>query len=467
MHPTSKILPVTLKKALSIEHFREVFEKSGVGLAVLDHNYRFVEINPAFCKTTGYSRAELLDDNFGLAKLSLSEDIAACAKNIALVGGGLEDSYRLLRQFTHKENEVIWVEWVFNVLRDAHGKFNFFVLTAIDITEQKRVESILSELSFFDPLTKLANRRLLQDRMQVVLARARRDHCSVALLFIDLDHFKSINDSLGHEVGDWLLRSVARRLLDCLRAYDTAARLGGDEFVVLLPDVAQPDDAMIVAKRILAALSEPFITDDGKHLAISGSIGISFYPDHAETEGELLRTGDEAMYTAKKSGRNQIVCLERSLVMNRVVHLPADELGSGLVHLRWDPKYSSGNVLIDAEHRELFRQANQLLDFAMSTEVRPDSVRASLQQLVHLVEIHFQHEEELMEQWEFPHRVEHACEHNRLLEHARQIIQRMGDQSIPIGELLNFLIGEMIHTHILSEDSQYFHLLREGVPSSS
>jgi diguanylate cyclase (GGDEF)-like protein/hemerythrin-like metal-binding protein/PAS domain S-box-containing protein len=449
---------------LTVENYREVIEKAGVGLAVLDQTCRFVEINSAFSKTTGYSREEMLAPNFRLAQLSLSEDIAIFVRNMALVSRGGADSYRLLRQFTHKENKVVWVEWVFNVLHDVNGKPHFFVLTAIDITEQKRVESELSELSFFDPLTKLANRRLLQDRLQTVLARARRDGCNVALLFIDLDHFKPVNDSLGHEVGDWLLKSVARRLLDCLRAYDTAARFGGDEFVILLPDLVQPEDAMQVAKRILAALSEPFVTNDGKRLLISGSIGISLYPDHADSEGELLRAGDEAMYMAKKSGRNRIVCLEQPTVVKSSRPFQ-EEAYSGLVHLRWDQKYSSGNVLIDTEHHELFRQSNQLLDFAMSSAVRPEAVRTSLQQLVHLVDIHFQHEEKLLAEWQFPDRVEHARQHSRLLDHARQIILRMEEPSIPTGELLNFLIGEMIHDHILSEDSNYFHLVRNEAPS--
>lgn len=464
MNPHPDTYPVRLFSPLTVENYRQVIEKAGVGLAVLDQTCRFVEINSAFCKTTGYSREEMLAPTFGLAQLSLSEDIAICVRNMAQVSRGGEDSYRLLRQLTHKMKGIAWVEWVFNVLHDANDKPHFFVLTAIDITEQKRVESVLSELSFFDPLTKLANRRLLQDRLQTVLARARRDSCNVALLFIDLDRFKPVNDSLGHEVGDWLLKSVARRLLDCLRAYDTAARFGGDEFVVLLPDLVQPDDAMQVAKRILAALSEPFITDDGKRLQISGSIGISLYPDHGETEGELLRAGDEAMYMAKKSGRNRIVRLEQPKVVKSSPSVQ-EETYAGLVHLRWDQKYSSGNVLIDTEHRELFRQANHLLDFAMSSTVRPEAVRTSLQQLMHQVEIHFQHEERLLAEWQFPDRVEHARQHCRLLDHARQIIQRMEDHSIPTGELLSFLIGEMIHDHILSEDSSYFHFLRNEAPS--
>jgi diguanylate cyclase (GGDEF)-like protein len=208
------------------------------------------------------------------------------------------------------------------LLRDDGGAPHSLVLTATDITELKRTEDAFRNMSYLDPLTKLANRRLLQDRLHAAVAQARREQRSLALLFVDLDEFKPINDRLGHETGDWLLKAVARRLLDCIRASDTAARFGGDEFVVLLPDLAQIDDVPRVAERIRKALAAPFVTDDGEQLEISCSIGMSLYPDHAETGRELLLAGDEAMYLAKRGGRNRIVRSERT--PNPIVLAAAD-----------------------------------------------------------------------------------------------------------------------------------------------
>jgi diguanylate cyclase (GGDEF)-like protein/hemerythrin-like metal-binding protein len=361
-------------------------------------------------------------------------------------------------QLVRSDGSLVWVDWVVNVLREGAGAPQVLV-TAIDVTEQRRVEEAFRDMSFRDPLTKLANRRLLQDRLQTALARGRREACGVALLFIDLDNFKPVNDTFGHDVGDWLLKAASRRLVACLRGYDTAARFGGDEFVVLIADLAQQEDALRVAERILSSMSQPFVTDDGKQLDISASIGMAIYPDNARSERELLHAGDEAMYLAKKSGRNCIVRSDRALDGD-VVQPIEDDPTSGLVHLRWDPSYASGNVFIDAEHCELFRQANQLLDLATRRGVEPAAVLASLQRLMQNVSTHFEHEERLLAERRFPGLDEHAFKHRRMLEHAEQIANLVGDKSIPIGDLLGFLVAEVVHGHMLTEDIKYFPLLR-------
>jgi diguanylate cyclase (GGDEF)-like protein/hemerythrin-like metal-binding protein/PAS domain S-box-containing protein len=432
-------------------------------LAVLDLTGRLREANAAFCETTGYALEELLLPTFELGQLSLPEEAGGHTESVAILCRGEEESYRKPRQVVCKGGGVVWVEWVVKLLRDAEGAPQSLVLTAIDITEQKRIEDALRHMSFYDPLTKLANRRLLQDRLQTELARARREERGVALLFIDLDKFKPINDTLGHEAGDWLLKSAARRMTDCLRAYDTAARFGGDEFVVLLPDLACLADALRVAERMLASLAQPFTTDDGQRMEISASIGLSLFPEHAETECDLLHAGDEAMYEAKKSGRNRIVSAARMASRNPSPDAP-EEVATGPVHLRWESHCASGNVFIDGEHRELFRQSNQLIDLVMRTDARPDAVYASMLRLMGAVSAHFKHEEKLLGQWKFPGLAEHMQKHGRLLEHAERIAQVLHDQSIPTGELLGFLVGEMIHGHLITEDNNYFYLLGHNSP---
>jgi len=171
---------------------------------------------------------------------------------------------------------------------------------------RRTAEEAIRQMAYYDRLTGLPNRRLLEDRMERVLATARRQGRKASVLFIDLDKFKHVNDQRGHEVGDWLLQQVALRMRSVLRESDTAARVGGDEFVVLLPDSTRADDAVHVAEKIRQAIERPFTRDDGVTLEISSSVGVALYPDHAQEARDLLRFGDQAMYVAKKHGRNAV-----------------------------------------------------------------------------------------------------------------------------------------------------------------
>lgn len=438
--------------------WRQIVENAAVGLAVMDLDGKLGEVNRAFCETTGRSREELLSPGFHLRSLLLDDDVPSHDEGLRALRRGDEQCYRKTMQLVRSDGVLVWVDWVVHVLRSGAESPQVLV-TAIDVTEHKRVEDTFRDMSFRDPLTKLANRRLLLDRLQTALARARRERCAVALFFIDLDNFKRVNDTLGHDVGDLLLKASAHRLAACLRPYDTAGRFGGDEFVVVLPDVVQREVATRVAERILVSLAEPFVTADGTQIDISASIGIAIYPDNAHSERELLHAGDEAMYLAKKSGRNRIVRSDCALDSGSVEPL-VDEPISGLVHLRWDAAFASGNVFLDGEHRDLFRQSNQLLDLAIRRDVQPAAVLACLRRLMQNVEAHFEHEERLLAEWKFPDLDEHARKHRRLLENAAQIAHLVDDTSIPIGDLLRFLVAEVIHGHMLTEDAKYFELAK-------
>ena len=157
-----------------------------------------------------------------------------------------------------------------------------------------------------DPLTQLPNRALVSDRLQAALARARRDRNRAAVMFVDLDHFKPVNDACGHAVGDSLLIASAERMRECLRESDTLARIGGDEFVVLLPQIDDREDAQQVAERIRASIARPF--QIGPHtINISASIGICIFPDHGDDEASLMKCADGAMYRAKDMGRDRLI----------------------------------------------------------------------------------------------------------------------------------------------------------------
>ncbi len=194
--------------------------------------------------------------------------------------------------------------------RDPQGRAVRAVGTVRDVTEQKSVEDQVHHWAYYDRLTDLPNRRLLEDRLRQSVIRAHRDRSRLALLFIDLDKFKAVNDEFGHSVGDWLLQSAAQRMQECVRQSDTVARLGGDEFVAVLPTIREVADAIGVAEKIRQALAAPFVTADGTRISISSSIGIALYPDHARNARDLMRHGDEAMYGAKSAGRNAVIVFD-------------------------------------------------------------------------------------------------------------------------------------------------------------
>lgn len=174
------------------------------------------------------------------------------------------------------------------------------------VIERSKMAEAIHEMAFYDRLTGLPNRRLLEERMKQLISLAQRDHLKMAVLFLDLDKFKQVNDQHGHEAGDWLLQQVSRRMTGVLRQSDTASRVGGDEFVILLPDANTVEGAVKVAEKIRQQMEQPFVMKDGVRLDISSSIGVVMYPDQADNGRDLLRYGDEAMYRAKKRGRNAV-----------------------------------------------------------------------------------------------------------------------------------------------------------------
>jgi diguanylate cyclase (GGDEF)-like protein len=188
----------------------------------------------------------------------------------------------------------------------ATGRARAFARAQAMTRELRESEERMRHMAQHDPLTHLPNRALFSDRLQAALARARRDSAGAGLMFVDLDHFKPVNDAYGHAVGDHLLVAATKRMRDCLRESDTLARVGGDEFVVLLPHIDTRDDARLVAERIRTSLALPFLIDNHA-LAISASIGIGIFPEHGSDDVTLIKSADDAMYRAKDAGRDRLV----------------------------------------------------------------------------------------------------------------------------------------------------------------
>lgn len=286
---------------------REITATLGEGVYVLDAGGLITYVNPEAERLLGWSWQELLGQHaHNLFHHHTSEGTALPEDECAIKQ--VIESGRVYRN----ENETFWRKDGSSmpvsvssspIIRE--GRVEGSVVAFADITERKQQQDEIHKLAYYDILTSLPNRRLLLERLHQALAQARRYHRSLAVMFLDLDHFKEINDSLGHEAGDELLKSVANRLTGCVRSGDTVARQGGDEFVVLLAEVAQAADAANVAEKLLLALRNPILIA-GHELEVTVSIGISIYPvDGTDDAQELMRKADVAMYAAKQAGRNR------------------------------------------------------------------------------------------------------------------------------------------------------------------
>ncbi|HET7546988.1 MAG TPA: EAL domain-containing protein, partial [Usitatibacter sp.] len=262
-------------------------------------------VNPAFERITGYGAAQSLGRNMDFLLAGDTEQPALAEIRMAL--RERREGHAVLRNY-RKDGTPFWNEYTVAPVRDDAGSVTHYVGVMNDVTESKNYEEQLARQANFDTLTGLANRNLLRDRLQQAIVRARRDSATLAVLFLDVDHFKMVNDSLGHTVGDEMLRIVAGRLASCVRESDTVARLGGDEFVILLVtrsgDGSAEVDVNSVVEKILARLGEP-VTLGEREVRPAASIGVSIYPQDGSDADTLLRNADAAMYRAKELGRGR------------------------------------------------------------------------------------------------------------------------------------------------------------------
>jgi diguanylate cyclase (GGDEF)-like protein/PAS domain S-box-containing protein len=281
--------------------------ESQEGMFVTDAGNVILRINRAFTDITGFTAAEAVGQTLRLLRSS-HHDAAFYAEMWESINRS--GAWRGEIWNRQKSGDVS-PEWLtITAVKGSDGEVTHYVGTLIDITQRKAAETKIEYLAFYDPLTQLPNRRLLLDRLQQALAACARSRRRGAILFIDLDDFKSVNDSQGHDVGDLLLQQVARRLLTCVRAHDTVARLGGDEFVVMLEDLSKsPQEAAaqaeIVGEKILVALAAPCLLAGHEHHS-TGNIGVTLFSEHRETGDDLLKRADLAMYQAKAAGSNTL-----------------------------------------------------------------------------------------------------------------------------------------------------------------
>ena len=280
----------------SEQRYQQVEQHTPIGLAVVALDGRWIRVNPALCALVGYSADELLSATF--QDITHPDDLDADLANVALLLAGAVDSYQMEKRYFHKDGQIVWALLSVSLVRDAAGVPLYFISQVQDISGLKEAEVALRHQATHDSLTGLPNRPQLHASLESALQAARDTGQTLGLLLLDLDRFKEVNDALGHQSGDVVLRQVATRLQRALGATESIARLGGDEFAIVLV-ATDAATARLVAERLLHALDAPFPV--GQHLLdIGGSMGIALYPEHGDDASTLLQHADVALYVAKR-----------------------------------------------------------------------------------------------------------------------------------------------------------------------
>ena len=300
------------KKRLEI-----IFEHNAAGIFLVDQNRDIIMVNQRYCDIVGFTKEELIGQNALCCHIS-QESCEAFGEYFAKARDGEEVT---LEYFIKKKgSDGIWTEFFGSKIELDEGQYGV-IWSILDISERKLAEETIKNMAFYDPLTGLTNRRLLEDRLSMIIANKQRNSNYGAVLFLDLDNFKSLNDKFGHQAGDAFLIEVASRLLSCVRDVDTVSRFGGDEFIIVIDGLAEDKktaekEILIPARKILSKLNEPYLitipgndrpADTIRHLS-SASIGISLF-NKGDEKDIVIDQADRAMYLVKESGKNNIIVL--------------------------------------------------------------------------------------------------------------------------------------------------------------
>ena len=296
----------------SQERFRAYFDSALIGMVALSPDGHFLEANESFLRMTGYTRSELFARQW--EEIKDPEDRYAAREDYDRVMRGEIDFYRKDKRLLRSDGQIIYGHTAVRAVRKSTGEVDYFVINIEDVTEKKKSQEMIWRQANFDLLTGLPNRFMFLDRLKEEIKKSHRGDISLALLFIDLDRFKEVNDTLGHQTGDKLLIEAASRISSCIRESDTVSRFGGDEFTVILSHVHAADHIEEVAQSILDRLSFPFVLgEDEESVFISASIGITVYPADGSDADKLLQNADQSMYVAKNSGRNRFAYFTSAL----------------------------------------------------------------------------------------------------------------------------------------------------------
>ncbi|MET0321532.1 MAG: EAL domain-containing protein [Duganella sp.] len=363
--------------------FRTMFEASPLGMALIDSvTYEYRDINDRYLEIVGRPLAELRAHKW--LDITHPDDVAQYQEQMSLLMVGRIAAFKCTSRVVRADGVLAWIDMSITAIDTENGLYPHHLCMIEDVTAAKQRESLIWQQANFDALTQLPNRRMLLDRLKQDLIKSRREDARLAILFIDLDHFKEVNDTLGHHQGDILLVEAARRIGACVRASDTVARLGGDEFTVILSELDKTERVEQIAQQIIDGLQAPF-TLGQEQAFVSASIGITLYPDDGLDIDDLLKHADQAMYAAKGAGRNrfayftptlQIAALNRmrmtndlrsaikddqlALYFQPIVHLPSGRIHKAEALIRW--RHPQRGMVSPAEFIPLAETSGLILD---------------------------------------------------------------------------------------------------------
>jgi diguanylate cyclase (GGDEF)-like protein/hemerythrin-like metal-binding protein/PAS domain S-box-containing protein len=407
-------------------------------LCIADLDGRFRKLNPSWEKVLGYPLNEMEGSQF--FDYVHPEDVNATRIQMSELKAG-RNVTGFVNRFRHQDGSYRYIEW------QSTAREELIFAAARDVTERQRTEKRLEYLAYHDRLTGLPNRSLLFGRLSQSMSSAARNGRQVAVLYIDLDGFKEINDQFGHDQGDVVLQTVARRFLSAVRTSDTVARIGGDEFVVVLGDLSDPIEAGRIAVKMLAVLEPAISLAEGHECRVGASIGISVFPINGGEMNGLLEAADDAMYRSKQSGKNRYTYSDASPLT------VSEEVGE----LVLDETLLVGVQVIDDQHRRMTEMVNRL-NMLMRGDAPDDEVGPVLDELLEYTTYHFSTERQLMEHYAYPDLVAHLASHEYLLIE----LADFNDKIAQTGKLFRLkLTRDWLLQHIIKEDLPLGDFLQE------
>lgn len=433
----------------SEKRFRMVFEHTALPMVRNSLKGEFIEVNDAWCEMFGYSREEVSSQHLTWQQVTHPDDVEQGALLVSkLLTGEIED-IRAENRYVRKDGDVLWGSLQLSLVRSEKGVPEYFISAIHDITERKQAEQQISFMAYHDKLTGLPNRALLFDRLSQAMSQAKRDAKHAALLFVDLDGFKAVNDKYGHEAGDAVLRVAAQRFIACVRAVDTVARFGGDEFAIVLGNLDEPQQAASVADKIVQAFSRGMSLPDGHECLVGASVGISIYPEHGSAMDSLLTAADHAMYGSKNSGKSTYTFFHDGA--------PAD---ADSPWMKFDSHLAGGIAEIDEQHRNLVYLVNRLND-ALKRDEPPEAVMSKFDDLLVATTHHFETESRYMTNYHYPEQRAHELEHAQLVGEALNLKAQFsqGRELLAMQSIKDWLFNHIAY----SDKSLAVYLKQQGV----
>lgn len=429
--------------------FFNIFQYAAIGMALVSPDGKWLMVNKALCDLIGYSEEELLKLTFQdiTHPDDLDEDLHYVKK---MLSGDLE-TYQMEKRYFHKDGSTIYILLSVSLIRDEKASPMFFISQIQDITERKLLEVELVRQATEDMLTGISNRRRFYDLAERELLRGERYNDPMVLLMLDIDHFKKVNDTFGHGVGDEALKEMAKICSAGLRSFDIFGRIGGEEFSALLIKT----DATIgrqISERLRRSVERSILTTDKGVLKFTISIGGVAFSGNQHSLDYRLKQADDALYEAKSTGRNRIILLDDLTAEEK----EGETLQTGFIRLEWNKAYECGNKQIDEEHRNLFKLANTLLT-AMIAHQEKSVCQKYIEELISEALQHFKTEEQIIAEAGYQDTQAHGQIHLKLENEALRIARRHKKGKIPIAEVFHFLAVQLVNEHMLYEDRKFFY----------